>query len=178
MVKIKSWLNKNNIYNKMSFDEYKKIHILFSNENPKSQLSLEIKTNPNDEMDVKVELNILHEFRLKEFNDNLVMLNFEIDGDSLTNDIKNNFKYILPGIITKESKIENSNENEIINSRKDMILIEKIQNNEMILSRQKLIKNDIVNDNENNLMINSKKYYIFADQINRKNQEHDGNNHK
>jgi len=159
----------------MSFEEYKKIHVLFSDENPKSQLSLEIKTNPNDEMDVKVKLNIFHEFRIKEFNDNSVMLNFKIDCDSLTNDIKNEFKYILPDIITKEpeAEIEKNNENEIINSRKDMILIEKNQNNEMILSRRKLIKNDIVTDNENNLMINSKKYYIFADQINRKKQESD-----
>ena len=37
---------------------------------------------------------------------------------------------------------------------------EKIQNNEMMLSRRKLIKNDIVTDNENNLMINSKKYKL------------------
>ena len=159
----------------MSFEEYKKIHVLFSDGNPKSQLSLEIKTNPNDEMDVKVKLNIFHEFRIKEFNDNSVMLNFKIDCCSLTNEIKNEFKYILPDEMTKESKIENSNENEIINSRKDMILIEKNQNNEMILSRRKLIKNDIVTDNENNLMINSKKYYIFADQINRKKQESDVN---
>ena len=163
----------------MSFDEYKKIHILCSNENPKSQLSLEIKTNPKDEMDVKVKLKFLHEFSLKEFNDNSVILTFEIDGDSLTNDIQNDFKYILPDIIKKEAEAENenSNENEIINSRKDMILLEKIQNNEMMLSRRKLIKNDIVTDNENNLMINSKKYYIFADQINRKKQENDGDNH-
>jgi hypothetical protein len=56
-----------------------------------------------------------------------------------------------------------------------MILIEKIQNNEMMLSRQKLIKNDIVSDNENNLMINSKKYYMFADKIKSKQQEPDAN---
>ena len=91
----------------MSFDEYKKIHILCSNENPKSQLSLEIKTNPKDEMDVKVKLKFLHEFSLKEFNDNSVILTFEIYGDSLTNDIQNDFKYILPDIIKKEAEAEN-----------------------------------------------------------------------
>jgi hypothetical protein len=159
----------------MSFDEYKKIHVLFSHENPKSQLSLEIKTNPKDEMDVKVKLKFLYEFGLKEFNNNSVMLAFEIDGDSLTNEIKNDFKYILPDVILKEA-VENNNENEIINSKKDMILIEKIQNNEMMLSRQKLIKKDIVTDNEKNLMINSKKYHMFADQIkSRKDYTQDSN---
>ena len=164
--------------NKMSFDEYKKIHVLFSDENPKkSQMSLEIKTNPKDEMDVKIRLKILNEVDIKEFNDNSVMLSFEIDGDSLTNKIDNNFKYnILSGniIVKDESGENNSNiKNDIIDSKKDMILIEKIQNNEMMLSRQKLIKNDIVRDNENNLMINSKKYYMFADQIKSKKKEPD-----
>ena len=154
----------------MSFDEYKKINVLFSHENPKSQLSLEIKTNPNDEMDVKVKLKFLYEFGLKEFENNSVMLAFEIDGDSLTNEIINNFKYILPDVIVKEA---NTNENNIIKSKKDMIQIEKIENNEMMLSRQRLIKRDIVADNEKNLMINSKKYYMFADQIKSKNDEND-----
>ena len=108
----------------MSFDEYKKINVLFSHENPKSQLSLEIKTNPNDEMDVKVKLKFLYEFGLKEFENNSVMLAFEIDGDSLTNEIINNFKYILPDVIVKEA---NTNENNIIKSKKDMIQIEKIE---------------------------------------------------
>lgn len=157
----------------MSFDEYKKIHVLFSHENPKSQLSLEIKTNPKDEMDVKVKLKFLYEFGLKEFDNNSVMLAFEIDGDSLTNEIINNFKYILPDVIVKEST--NTKDDEVIKSRKDMILIEKIQNNEMMLSRQKLIKNDIVADNEKNLMINSKKYYMFADQIKSKEASDDNN---
>jgi len=147
----------------MSFDEYKKIHVLFSHENPKSQLSLEIKTNPKDEMDVKVKLKFLYEFGLKEFDNNSVMLAFEIDGDSLTNEIINNFKYILPDVIVKEANT--AKDNEVIKLRKDMILIEKIENNEMMLSRQRLIKKDIVADNEKNLMINSKKYYMFADQI-------------
>lgn len=154
----------------MSFDEYKKINVLFSHENPKSQLSLEIKTNPNDEMDVKVKLKFLYEFGLKEFDNNSVMLAFEIDGDSLTNEIINNFKYILPDVIVKEAS---TNENNIIKSKKDMIHIEKIENNEMMLSRQKLIKRDIVTDNENNLMINSKKYYMFADQIKSKKDDDD-----
>ena len=154
----------------MSFVEYKKINVLFSHENPKSQLSLEIKTNPNDEMDVKVKLKFLYEFGLKEFENNSVMLAFEIDGDSLTNEIINNFKYILPDVIVKEA---NTNENNIIKSKKDMIQIEKIENNEMMLSRQRLIKRDIVADNEKNLMINSKKYYMFADQIKSKNDEND-----
>ena len=153
----------------MSFDEYKKIHVLFSHENPKSQLSLEIKTNPQNEMDVKVRLKFLYEFGLKEFNNNSVMLAFEIDCDSLTNEIKNDFKYILPDLISIENNnISSSSENEVIKSKKDMILIEKNQNNEMMLARKKLIKNDIVTDNENNLMINSKKYYMFADQIKNK----------
>ena len=158
----------------MSFDEYKKIHVLFSHENPKSQLSLEIKTNPQNEMDVKVRLKFLYEFGLKEFNNNSVMLAFEIDCDSLTNEIKNDFKYILPDLISNENNdISSSSENEVIKSKKDMILIEKNQNNEMMLARKKLIKNDIVTDNENNLMINSKKYYMFADQI--KNKSKDNN---
>ena len=156
----------------MSFDEYKKINVLFSHENPKSQLSLEIKTNPNDEMDVKVKLKFLYEFGLKEFENNSVMLAFEIDGDSLTNEIINNFKYILPDVIVKEA---NTNENNIIKSKKDMIQIEKIENNEMMLSRQRLIKRDIVADNEKNLMINSKKYYMFADQIKSKQNADDNN---
>ena len=158
----------------MSFDEYKKIHVLFSHENPKSQLSLEIKTNPRNEIDVKVRLKFLYEFGLKEFNNNSVMLAFEIDCDSLTNEIKNDFKYILPDLISNENNdISSSSENEVIKSKKDMILIEKNQNNEMMLARKKLIKNDIVTDNENNLMINSKKYYMFADQI--KNKSKDNN---
>ena len=157
----------------MSFDEYKKIHVLFSHENPKSQLSLEIKTNPKDEMDVKVKLKFLYEFGLKEFDNNSVMLAFEIDGDSLTNEIINNFKYILPDVIVKEANT--TKDDEVIKSRKDMILIEKIENNEMMLSRQRLIKKDIVADNEKNLMINSKKYYMFADQIKSKQNADDNN---
>ena len=51
----------------MSFGEYKIIRVLFSHENPKSQLSLEIKTNPENEMDVKFKLKFLYEFVLKEF---------------------------------------------------------------------------------------------------------------
>ena len=121
-------------------------------------------------MDVKVKLKFLYEFGLKEFENNSVMLAFEIDGDSLTNEIINNFKYILPDVIVKEA---NTNENNIIKSKKDMIQIEKIENNEMMLSRQRLIKRDIVADNEKNLMINSKKYYMFADQIKSKNDEND-----
>ena len=89
----------------MSFDEYKKIHVLFSHENPKSQLSLEIKTNPRNEIDVKVRLKFLYEFGLKEFNNNSVMLAFEIDCDSLTNEIKNDFKYILPDLISIENNL-------------------------------------------------------------------------
>jgi len=157
----------------MSFDEYKKINVLFSHENPKSQLSLEIKTNPKDEMDVKVKLNFFYEFGLKEFDNNSVMLAFEIHGDSLTNEIINNFKYILPSATVKEDNVK---ENNIIKSKKNMIQAEKIENNEMMLSRQRLIKKDIVDDNQKNLMINSKKYYMFADQIKSKQYQDDDNN--
>lgn len=156
----------------MSFDEYKKIHVLFSHENPKSQLSLEIKTNPRDEMDVKVKLKFLYEFGLKEFDNNSVMLAFEIDGDSLTSEIKNDFKYMLPNLIITEPT---KNENDIIISKKNMIETEKIQNNEMMLSRQKLIKEDSIIENERNLMINSKKYYMFADQIKSKDESNENN---
>ena len=63
-----------------SFEEYKKMHVLFSNE--KSQISLEIKTNPKDEMDVKIKLKILHEFDIKEFNDAFLVEIPEEKGDN------------------------------------------------------------------------------------------------
>jgi len=151
----------------MSFNEYKKIHVLFSHENPKSQLSMEIKTNPEDELDIKVKLKFLYEFGLKEFDNNSIMLAFDIDADSLTKEIKNDFKYVLPNLVNV-----NEDENiscDIIASKKNMIISEKIENNEMMLSKKKLIKQDIVKDNEQNLMINSKKYYMFADQVRNKN---------
>lgn len=156
----------------MSFNEYKKIHVLFSHENPKSQLSLEIKTNPDDELDIKVKLKFLYEFGLKEFDNNSVMLAFDIDADSLTKEIKNDFRYVLPNFVNvnKDENISREEqEDDIIESKKNMIISEKIENNEMMLSKKKLIKQDIVKDNEQNLMINSKKYYMFADQVRNKN---------
>jgi hypothetical protein len=156
----------------MSFNEYKKIHVLFSHENPKSQLSLEIKTNPEDELDIKVKLKFLYEFGLKEFDNNSIMLAFDIDAYSLTKEIKNDFKYVLPNFVNvneEENISREVQEDDIIASKKNMIISEKIENNEMMLSKKKLIKQDIVKDNEQNLMINSKKYYMFADQVRNKN---------
>lgn len=157
----------------MSFDEYKKIHVLFSHENPKLQLSLEIKTNPEDELDIKVKLKFLYEFGLKEFDNNSIILAFDIDADSFTKEIKNDFKYLLPNFAHSNKNninISDKIEEDIILSKRNMIISEKIESNEMMLSKKKLIKQDIVKDNEQNLMINSKKYYMFADQVAKKNK--------
>ena len=173
----------------MSFDEYKNIHVLFTHENPKSQLSLEIKTNTTNEQDVKIKLKFLYEFNLKEFDNNSLILVFEIEGDSLTNKITNNFNYYIENIsdigrppppqplpslnITNEMlnarrDVIYEDENIILNAKRDKIQSDKLENNEMIKSRKELLKKDRYNENETNLMMNSKKYYIQFDKITNK----------
>jgi len=163
----------------MSFDGYKIIHVFFSHENPKSQLSLEIKTNPENEMDVQIKLKFLYEFILKEFNDNSLILVFEIEGSSLTNKITNNFNYYMPNLVHLDRpppnpsvnemynarKISQQNENSINIAKKNAMVQEKSENNEMMSARQEFLKKDRVLENETNLMMNSKKYYIKFDQI-------------
>ena len=119
-----------------------------------------------------MKLKFLYEFGLKEFDNNSVMLAFDIDADSLTKKITNDFKYLLPSfVVDLEDNIsyQEVEQDNVIASKKNMIATEKVHNNEMMLSKKKLIKQDIVRDNEQNLMINSKKYYLFADQVSNKN---------
>ena len=168
----------------MSFGEYKIIRVLFSHENPKSQLSLEIKTNPENEMDVKFKLKFLYEFVLKEFDENSLILVFEIEGDSLTKSVNNNFSYLIQNMnidrpppplvlnndmLNARKLIQKDDNNDIAAARKKMLNSDKSDANEMMSSRKKSLKDNRIAENETNLMMNSKKYYLQFDQVKNKN---------